>query len=206
MQDIKLLKLNLGSGQAPRGDDFINVDIVQTPNVDVVWDLTQTPWPWEDNSISEVKSSHFLEHLDGPQRVEFFNELYRVLTPEIKSEVGEQLQAPGKAQFITPYYNSMRAIQDPFHAWPPLCEASFLYFNKEWRKVNKLDHYPITADFNFNYGHAWDNIWGQKNNETRQFAQMHYTNVILDLVVNMNVIKESVTQSFPLPKKGKKHA
>ena len=35
--------------------------------------------PFEDNSVDEVHSSHFVEHLTGPERVMFFNELYRVM-------------------------------------------------------------------------------------------------------------------------------
>ena len=188
--EVPLLKLNLGSGQSPKEEGWLNVDIIQTENVDVVCDLSKGTFPWKDNSVGEVKSSHFLEHLDGGERIHLFNELYRILTPEIKNSIGEVLCPPGKAQFVVPYYSSMRSIQDPTHKWPPLCEASFLYFNKQWRETNKLDHYNIEADFNFSYGHAWDIVWGQKNSETRQFANMHYNNVISDLVVNLEVVKE----------------
>lgn len=189
-----LLKLNLGSGQAPKEEGWVGIDIIETEQVDAVWDLRKTPWEingkeLKDNSVSEVRSSHFLEHLTGPERMVFFNELYRVLTPQMQNKIGEILVPLGKAQFIFPYYSSTRAIQDPLHMWPPLCEASFLYLNREWRNVNKLDHYPITCDFNFTYGHAWDMVWGQKNVETRQFANLHYNNVISDLIINLEPIK-----------------
>lgn len=192
VKDVSLLKLNLGSGQSPREEGWLNVDIIKTDNVDIVCDLSQGTFPWEDNSVGEVKSSHFLEHLDGLERIHLMNELYRILTPEVRNSMGELKIPPGKAQLIFPYYSSTRAIQDPLHKFPPLCEASFLYFNKQWREANGLNHYPITADFNFSYGHAWDVTWGQKNIETRQFANLHYNNVIMDLVVNLEVIKSTI--------------
>ena len=187
-KDKELLKLHLGCGQH-KEEGWVNVDITSTSATDVVWDLRETPWPWEDNSISEAKGDHFLEHLDGPERMVFFNELYRVLTPKITTTLGEIVTLPGKASFSFPYYTSMRAIQDYSHKWPPLCEASFLYLNKEWREVNKLDHYPITCDYNYNYGHSWDIVWGQKNLETRTFALNHYNNVVYDLIVHLETKK-----------------
>ena len=64
-----------------------------------------------------------------------------------------------------------------------MCEASYLYFNKQWREQNKLDHYPIHCDFDFNYGYAVDPLWQTKNQETRDFAIRHYQHVISDLQV-----------------------
>lgn len=166
------LKLDLGCGQNKR-DGFLGVDIVLMPGIDVVHDLTVTPWPWKNESVGEVFSSHFLEHLDGPERVRVMDELWRVLVP------GAQ------ALIIVPYYSSMRASQDPYHKWPPLSEASFLYFNREWRKANKLDHYPIHCDFDFSYGYGLAGDWGSRAQEARDFAVQHYINVVADLHVTM---------------------
>ena len=56
--------LNLGCGfQKLRG--FINVDMFDNCDPDVIWDLNQFPWPWEDNSIDYIFASHILEHLDN---------------------------------------------------------------------------------------------------------------------------------------------
>lgn len=44
-----------------------------------------------------------------------------------------------KATILAPYYTSMRCWQDPTHT-RAISEASFLYFNKDWRVQNKLDH------------------------------------------------------------------
>jgi hypothetical protein len=101
------------------------------------------------------------------------DELYRVLV------VG------GKCQIWVPYYSSMRSVQDPTHAWPPVAESSFLYFNKEWRKQNLLDHYPVRCDFDFSYSYLVDGIWGMRNDETKAFAIRNYLNSVTDLQVEL---------------------
>jgi Methyltransferase domain len=167
------LRLDLGCGENVR-DGFLGVDKHEVPGVSVVHDLTDYPWPWEDSCVSEVFCSHFFEHLTGPERVDFMNELYRVLAKG------------GTATIITPYWSSMRAIQDPTHAWPPICEASYLYFNAEWRAANKLDHYlGIRCDFDYAYGHDVPNEWASKNVETLMYAIGHYLNVAADLHVTL---------------------
>ena len=163
-------KLNLGCGKS-KMDGFTGVDISPDCGADIVHDLNVMPWPFEADSIEEVHASHFFEHLDGPQRCRFMDELWRVLKPE------------GKATIITPYWASSRAIQDPTHAWPPVCESSYLYFNKKWREDNGLDHYPIHCDFDFSYGYQIDQPWSLRSTEARDFAVRHYLHVASDLHV-----------------------
>lgn len=57
------IKLELGGGTKPRGEGFRNVDL--DPAADVVHDL-RTPLPFPDDSVSEVYSSHCLEHIPDP--------------------------------------------------------------------------------------------------------------------------------------------
>lgn len=164
------LKLDLGAGQNKR-EGFIGVDIAATSDLQA--DLFKFPWPFEDASVTEVHASHFFEHVPQNIRFKFMDELWRILT------VG------GTATFITPYYSSMRAIQDPTHQWPPIAESSYLYFNKEWRKSNKLDHYDVKCDFDFSYGYIPDPESSLRNSETQAFWFKHYVNSILDLQVTL---------------------
>lgn len=168
------LKLDLGCGQSKR-DGFTGVDKFKAPGVDVVYDLLKMPWPWADNSVAEAHCSHFFEHLPALQRPAFMDELYRVLV------VG------GSATIVVPYYNSMRAIQDYSHQWPPVAESSFLYFNKGWREANRLTHgvYDLKSDFDFTYGYVFNPQWASRAEETRTFAVAHYTNAVMDLQVNL---------------------
>lgn len=171
----KLIKLDLACGQV-KEDGWIGVDIAKTNKTDVVFDLRKKKWPWKDNSVDEARSIHFVEHLTGAERVSFFAELYRIL------KVG------AKVTIICPYWSSMRSVQDPTHQWPPVCEASFLYFNKSWREQNKLDHYDIHSNFDFTYGYSLNPAWANRNDELKQFAIANYTNGVMDVHVTMTKV------------------
>jgi hypothetical protein len=130
---------------APGEPPWLGVDRIAFPGVDVVCDLAEPvytpipdgfewmtdvferkivgykPWPFVDNSVTEVHASHFVEHLDNVQRVHFVNELYRVLIPG------------GKATIIVPHLASCRAYGDPTHKWSPLGEFWPYYLSREWR-------------------------------------------------------------------------
>ena len=56
-------KLNIGCGKDIKLD-CINLDYIKREGVDVCWNLNKYPWPFEDNSFSEVYAHHILEHLD----------------------------------------------------------------------------------------------------------------------------------------------
>jgi len=179
----KLLKLDLGAGDNKK-EGFIGVDIVKTKSVDIVCDLLKFPWPFKDNSVDEVYSSHFFEHIPGYLRGKWMNELYRVMKPGVyEGGVGKANGEGPRVVFIVPYYSSMRAIQDYTHQWPPLSEASFLYFNKEWRKLNKLEHYDVKCDFDFSYNYIISGQWISRSDETKFFAVSNYINAVPDLQV-----------------------
>lgn len=166
------LKLDIGCGERKQ-EGHVGIDIAACPGVDHVMDVRNYPWPVEDASVDEIYTSHFFEHLSGPERCPFMDECWRILKDD------------GKMTVIVPYYSSMRAVQDPFHAWPPVCEHTFLYFNKEWRTVNKLTHYPISCDFNFGYGHAFDPDVGVRSDDYRARAVKNDINAVMDLHVHL---------------------
>lgn len=62
-----MLKIELGGGKTPRGDGFVNVDIL--PCADVRLDLDRDPLPWDDGTVDEVYSAHCFEHLAGHKHV-----------------------------------------------------------------------------------------------------------------------------------------
>jgi hypothetical protein len=71
------LRLNLGCGQR-RFDGYVNVDRFGEP--DLRHDLESIPWPWPDDSVSEIIMEHVLEHLgrDGTVYLNIWKEIYRV--------------------------------------------------------------------------------------------------------------------------------
>lgn len=169
LEVVTLYKLDLGCG-LHREDGFLGVDIIPGPVVDVVCDLEKYPWPWADDSVEAVSIKHYIEHVKD--LIPFMNELYRVM------RVG------AKCFISAPYYTSIRSMQDPTHV-RPICENTFLYYNKGWRKQAAIEHYPITADFDFSYGYLLQPNWASRSEEARLFAIAHYNNVVLDLQVTL---------------------
>lgn len=70
------MKLNLGCGDKKR-EGFTNVDICGDP--DVRCDLSKFPWPFENQSVDEVFSEHFLEHVQDFEKIIY--EIHRILKP-----------------------------------------------------------------------------------------------------------------------------
>ncbi len=158
-------RLDIACGQN-KTPGFFGVDIADSKEVDAVWDLEKFPWPFPDNSVDEAVCNHYIEHTKD--LIAFMNEVHRILRP------GAQIL------FRAPYYNSMRAWQDPTHT-RAISEATFLYYNQDWLKANKLDHYPIKADFDFSFGYDFAPDWAMRAEESRAFAVRHYTNVVMDI-------------------------
>jgi ubiquinone/menaquinone biosynthesis C-methylase UbiE len=167
VEEIKSMKLNLACGQN-KIDGFLGVDIVKTDITDKIMNLEVFPWDFKDDSVDEIFCSHYIEHT--PDLIKFMDECYRIL------KVG------GKMTVIAPYYTSVRATQDPTHK-RFISESTFLYFNKEWMIQNKLEHYGIKADFDYTYGYSFSPMWAMRNEEARNFAIIHYNNVITDIQV-----------------------
>jgi len=69
-----IVKLNLGCGNDIR-KGYVNVDQF-APEADLKWDLNQLPYPFEDNSVSEIIMLHVLEHVNDPCAV--VEELIRI--------------------------------------------------------------------------------------------------------------------------------
>jgi hypothetical protein len=166
----ELLKLDFGCGKNKR-EDFHGVDSIKFDGVDTVMDLRKK-WHWADGVVDEAHASHFLEHLTGPERVHFFNELFRVLRPG------------ASANIIVPSWTHERAYGDPTHQWPPVTGFSFYYLNKKWRDVN-APHCGYTCDFDFSGGNGLAAPWDSRPQEVQAFAQTHYINVATDMYVTV---------------------
>lgn len=80
------MKISLGAGTEPE-KGFINVDIVKLPGIDVVHNLMQYPWPFEDTSATYIKAKDIIEHMathlpDGRNSlIAFIEECHRILKP-----------------------------------------------------------------------------------------------------------------------------
>lgn len=166
---VELLKLDLGCGRTPK-PGFVGVDSRKFGQ-QVVADLRKA-WPWPDNSVEEVNCSHFVEHLNGPERIHFANELYRVLVPD------------GKAAIVVPHWNSPRAYGDLTHQWPPVSEWWFLYLNKAWRESQAPHNDEYSCNFEITYGYSLRGDIAARPQEYQQYAMANYKDACQDIVSN----------------------
>jgi hypothetical protein len=177
------LKLDLGCGPNKR-PGFYGVDLRSFPGVDLVLNLGVDPWPFEEGSIEETHSMHFLEHLTMPERVHLMNELYRVL------------KVDGKAFFQVPAWSSARAYGDPTHQWPPVSEWFLYYLRRDWRATNAphtdIAHNP-TGGFSCHFDAAGSFALHQdvtpKNEETQRFMLTFYKEAAQDLMFTLTKLK-----------------
>ena len=102
------IRINLGAGHDIQ-QSFTNLDILPLPGIDVVHNLNNYPWPFEDQSASEIRAIDVIEHMpnfthdDRPGVIAFVEECWRILEP-------------GGLLFIqTPGVNAAFAWTDPTH-------------------------------------------------------------------------------------------
>jgi hypothetical protein len=131
-----------------------------------------TSLTFKADSVDEAHSSHFVEHLDWPQRVNFFNELYRIM------KVG------ATATIVTPHWTNACFYGDPTHK-APLSEWYVNYLNKDWR-ATEAPHTGYTCDFTMtNMVGTTDNRLAGRNPEYMRMAMGEQINAWRDLVVTL---------------------
>jgi predicted SAM-dependent methyltransferase len=186
------VKLDLACGQSPR-EGFEGVDLYAVGAKHKV-DLFKFPWPWADNSVDELASSHFLEHIpmsylckkhghehvpcEGAQDLffAFMDECYRILKPQ------------GKMHIVVPTCRSERAFQDPTHR-RFIAQATFFYFSADWRKLNKLDHYLVKCNFSGDVNFSFDSQVSGRHEEVQKELFQHAWNVMHDWIVVLRAVK-----------------
>lgn len=186
-------KLDLACGQTPR-EGFEGVDIWEGAQHRV--NLMTYPWPFDDNSVAELHCSHFIEHIpmihvdafgapipypEGMATgqdalLRFFDECYRILAPN------------GAMKVHWPALRSNRAFWDPTHR-RFIPEETMLYLNRDWRAMNRLDHYKANCNFAVNVGHTFDKALGVRTPEIQREMIYHRWNHVVDLVADLVAMK-----------------
>ena len=115
-------RLNLGCGDKKR-EGYTNVDLCGDP--DLTCDLNVFPWPFADNSVDEVFSEHFLEHVMDYEKTVW--EMHRILKPggllhfKVPHFKRSDLQAPalptGKRNPPVRFHRSRRAEEPGTCPW-----------------------------------------------------------------------------------------
>ena len=93
--------LSIGAGKSPRREGLVTLDISQEANPDVVWDLNQFPYPFEDNSFDEIDCFDVIEHVDN--------------IPKVMEECCRILKNNGVMKITTPHFSSPNSYTDPTH-------------------------------------------------------------------------------------------
>jgi SAM-dependent methyltransferase len=98
------LKLDLGCGSTKHGPDYVGVDLLAGPGVDVVGDALEVLRSLPDGRATEIYTSHFLEHVEdlGGLMVE----IERVLIPG------------GRLVVHVPHFSNPYFLSDPTHRRP----------------------------------------------------------------------------------------
>lgn len=137
------IKINLGAGSEPT-EGWINVDWIDQPGIDVVHNLLNFPWPFDDGVADEIKAIDVLEHMpnftNGKRAtgIAFVEECHRILQPG------------GKLIIQVPHWDSPNLWIDPTHVrgYDP---RSFDYFDPEtdfgkWYGYYSAKKFKVTGE------------------------------------------------------------
>lgn len=97
------MNINFGSGKDIR-NDFVNVDRTRQYGANVVWDMTEFPYPFNDNEADKIVCQDCLEHI--PNSTKVINEFHRIL------------KRGGELYIIVPHFSSFNAIYGDVHIVP----------------------------------------------------------------------------------------
>lgn len=107
--------LDIGCGKR-KIKGAIGIDRIDLEGVDIVWDLDQYPYPFEENTFDAIYATHVLEHLDSILKA--MEEIHRIAKPDAKVVV------------VTPHYSDNASWTDITHKWH-LSTYAFKYFDPE---------------------------------------------------------------------------
>jgi len=107
-------KLEIGCGDNKR-EGFTGMDIVPLVGIDIVHDMNEVPWPFEDNTFEEIVLDDVLEHSNNFLGV--LKELYRVGNNGCIVKIS------------VPHFSSDNMYTDPTHT-TFFSSRSFNYFDK----------------------------------------------------------------------------
>ncbi len=183
------LRLNLGCGM-DHLDGFLNVDRFGEP--DLRHDLKVFPWPWPDDSVSEVMLKHVLEHLGHNPTVylEIMKELYRVC------EDGALIR------IFVPHHRHEYFMNDPTHVRAVTADGMTLFsqrLNRQWIE-QRLANTPLGIYLEIDFelvevklmpSEAWHRMHPQQPLDMKALVQqsMLYNNMIEEVQMVLRPVK-----------------
>ena len=189
------MKLNLGCGKKYI-DDWVNVDFYDDSKCDVTHNLEEFPWPWEDDSVSEIKIIHTLEHLGADWKVyiKILQEMYRVC--EDDATINIHVPSPWHWNYIS----------DPTHVRPVIPDGLNLFSKEHCQKcidegksetpfamIYDIDLRP--HDVVWKYDQRWQGKIDKGEVHRSQMEEFHdmYRNVVTEFQIPVAVVKSEDT-------------
>lgn len=167
-----MIKVDIGCGTRKQ-PEHIGIDILPFEGIDHQLNAGTEKLPFENDSVDEIYTSHFVEHLEAMERVHLINEAYRVLKPG------------GKMTIIVPHWGSCRAYGDLTHKFPPVSEFWFYYLKEEWRKENAPHNNFYTCNFEVTWGFNIRPDLQARATEHIQYALANYKEAAQDIVATL---------------------
>jgi 2-polyprenyl-3-methyl-5-hydroxy-6-metoxy-1,4-benzoquinol methylase len=106
--------LDVGCG-AKKTKGAIGLDFVNFDGVDVIHDLNQVPFPFENDFFDLITMSHVIEHVAN--------------IPTVMQELARILKQNGRLWIATPHYTDVNSYTDPTHLFH-LTSQSFNRFTQ----------------------------------------------------------------------------
>jgi len=125
-QDKLMVELGCGS---TKQEGFIGVDRFNLEGVDIVADMNQK-FPFDDNSVDVIYSSHAIEHLDSIEHV--MSEIWRICKNNAICII------------IVPYFNNYGNIANHYHKLY-FNEHTFRYFTKTKEFLTQQEELEIPS-------------------------------------------------------------
>jgi hypothetical protein len=124
------IMIDLGCGRAKKSPNHIGIDISESSVVDIVQDGLLALKGFNSNSVDEIYSSHFLEHVNN--LTEYLGEIQRVLKNN------------GICKIVVPHFSNPYFYSDPTHKQ----QYGVYSLNYYITGINLQRKVPVYLDFN----------------------------------------------------------
>lgn len=140
------IKIDLGGGGNPQ-PGFVNMDIRDLPEVHVVHNLENFPWPFPDECASLIMASHLLEHISPtppdarfPKLVELLLNKGLVTQKEITKYIGEVEPGPIFMRFMDEVWRVLKPGGTFMAAFPFAGSGGFW---QDPTHINGITHHTL---------------------------------------------------------------
>ncbi len=177
---MKPVFLNIGCGfnqiESNENENWINVDAFDVCKPDIVHDLNEFPYPFEDDSIDGIFASHVMEHIDDWWGA--FKECVRILKPGATIEI--RVPHPSSDSAIT-YRDHLHVID--LRSFDGTMSGPERTTNAWFEHQDKVPAVLVSYQLN-----AWKQYWWMPN-WLLAFCANHFRNFIWEQRITFEKVK-----------------